>query len=174
MVLKWEEYCQIHTGHSRCELSTLHDILQKCGSTLTLTTCYKSPHLSFYISGRAHILSKTTITKKQPIEKPNNLNLLNTVPIENGFHFFTELGKFTGITATSTLEFAEKIQIIPIQSVTFHFQRQDFQKWLKNTIGDEELATRINQIKAGFQDENLRKALSTTVQNRITELQQHS
>ena len=130
--------------------------------------------LSFYISGRAHILSKTAITKKQPIEKQKNLNLLNTVPIENGFHFFTELGKFTGITATSTMEFAEKLQTIPIQSVTFHFQRQDFQKWLKNTIGDEELATRINQIKAGFQDENLRKALSTTVQNRITELQQHS
>ena len=121
-----------------------------------------------------NILSKTTIIKKQPIEKQKNLNLLNTVPIENGFHFFTELGKFTGITATSTMEFAEKIQTIPIQSVTFHFQRQDFQKWLKNTIGDEKLATRINQIKAGVQDENLRKALSTTVQNRITELQQHS
>jgi hypothetical protein len=119
-------------------------------------------------------LSKTTITKKQPIEKQKNLNLLNTVQIENGFHFFTELGKFTGITATSTMEFAEKLQTVPIQSVTFHFQRQDFQKWFKNTIGDEELATRINQIKAGFQDENLRKALSTTVQNRITELQQHS
>jgi hypothetical protein len=119
-------------------------------------------------------LSKTATTKKQPIEKQKSLNLLNTVPIENGFHFFTELGKFTGITAISTVEFAEKLQTVPIQSVTFHFQRQDFQKWLKNTIGDEELSTRINQIKAGFQDENLRKALSTTVQNRITELQQHS
>ena len=112
-------------------------------------------------------MSKTATTKKQAIEKQKNLNLLNTVPIENGFHFFTELGKFTGITANSTVEFAEKLQIVPIQSVTFHFQRQDFQKWLKNTIGDEELSKRIDQIKAaGFQDENLRKALSTTVQNR--------
>jgi hypothetical protein len=130
--------------------------------------------LSSYISGRANILSKTATIKTQHIEKQKDLNLLNTVTFENGFHFFTELGKFTGITATSTVEFAEKLQTVPIQSVTFHFQRQDFQKWLKNTIGDEELATRINQIKAGFQDENLRKALSTTVQNRITELQQHS
>ena len=128
---------------------------------------------SFSISGRVHILSKTAITKKQTIEKPKNLNLLNTVPFENGFHFFTELGKYTGITASSTVEFAEKLQTVPIQSVTFHFQRQDFQKWLKNTIGDEELAKRIDQIKAGSQDENLRKELSKTVQNRITELQQH-
>jgi len=173
MVLKWEEYCQIHAHHSRCELSILNYILEKCCSALTLTICYKSLRLSFYISGRAHILSKTTITKKQPIEKQKNLNLLNTVQIENGFHFFAELGKFTGITAISTVEFVEKLQTVPIQSVTFHFQHQDFQKWFKNTIGDEELATRINQIKAGFQDEDLRKALSTTVQNRIAELKQH-
>ncbi len=116
-------------------------------------------------------MSKIAITKKQTIEKPKNLNLLNTVPFENGFHFYTEHGKYTGITASSTVEFAEKLQTVPIQSVTFHFQRQDFQKWFKNTIGDEELATRIDQIKAGPQDENLRKELFKTVQHRITELQ---
>ena len=118
-------------------------------------------------------MSKTTITKKQPIEKQKNLNLLNTVKFENGFHFFTERGKFTGITATSTVEFAEKLQTIPVQSVTFHFQHQDFQKWLKNTIGDEELVKRIDQIKVDPQEEELRKELSQTVQNRIAELQQH-
>jgi Family of unknown function (DUF5752) len=105
-------------------------------------------------------LSKTTLTKKQPIEKQKNLNLLHTIPFENGFHFFADLGKFTGITANSTVEFAQKLQTVPIQSITFHFQRQDFQKWLKNTMGDKELAKRISQIKG--------------VQDRITELQQHS
>ena len=106
-------------------------------------------------------------------KKGKNLNLLNNVPLENGFQFFTELGKNTGITANSTVEFAEKLQTVPIQSVTFHFQHKDFQKWLKNTVGDEELAKRIDHIKAGTQDENLRKDLSKTVQNRIAELQQH-
>ena len=128
----------------------------------------------FSIPGCVRILPKTTVIKKQPIEKRKNPNLLNSVLYENGFHFFTELGKYTGTTAISIVEFAEKLQIIPIQSVTFHFQRQDFQKWLKNTIDDKELAKRIDQIKTGSQDENLRKELSKTVQNRITELQQHS
>ena len=108
----------------------------------------RSTLVLFFISGRVHILSKIAITKKQTIEKPKNLNLLNTVPFESGFHFYTELGKYTGITACSMVEFAEKLQTVPIQSVTFHFQRQDFQKWFKNTIGDEELAKRIDQIKA--------------------------
>ena len=93
------------------------------------------------------------------------------MPFENGFHFFTEHGKYTGINATSTVEFAEKLQIIPIESVMFHFQRQDFQKWLKNTVGDEELAKRIDQIKAWSSDENLRKELFKTVHARIAELQ---
>ncbi len=53
----------------------------------------------------------------------------------------------------------------------FHFQRQDFQKWLRNTIGDEELAKRIDRIEAWSSDENLRKELFKTVHNRITELQ---
>ena len=98
------------------------------------------------------------------------LNLLKTVPFENRFQFFTELEKNTGITANSTIEFAQKLQTIPNQSVTFHFQRQDFQRWFKNTIGDEELAKKIDQINIWIPDENLRKELSETIQNRIAEL----
>ncbi len=127
--------------------------------------------LSFYISGRVNILSKTAITKKQTLEKPKRLNLLRTVPFESGFHFYTELGKYTGITACSTVEFADKLQTIPIQSVTFHFHRQDFQKWFKDTIGDEELSLRIDQVMAEPSDEYLRKDLFKIVHHRITELQ---
>jgi hypothetical protein len=111
------------------------------------------------------------VTKKQTVEKRKNLNLLKTMPFENGFHFFTEHGKYTGITAIGTIEFAEKLQIIPVQSVMFHFQRQDFQTWFRNTIGDEELAKRIDQIRALPSDENLRKELFKTVHARIAELQ---
>ena len=96
------------------------------------------------------------------------LNLINTVPFEKSFQFYIALGKNTGITASNTIEFAEKLQIVPIQSVTFHFQRQDFQRWFINVIGDEELAKRIDQINVWtHDDENLRKKLSETVQNRI-------
>jgi len=112
-------------------------------------------------------LGKKFDTQSQP------LNLLNPVPFEYAFQFFTELEKNTGVTASSTPEFAEKLQIIPIQSVTFHFQRQDFQRWFKITVGDEELARRIDLINVWtHDDENLRKKLSETVQNRIAELKE--
>ena len=108
-------------------------------------------------------------------QKIIDLNLLDTVPSEYAFQFFIELGKNTGITANSMAEFAKKLQMIPIQSVTFHFQRQDFQKWFKNIIGDEELVKRINEINIWVHnDEGLRKELSKTVQNRINELPKSS
>ncbi len=119
-------------------------------------------------------MSKKATTKKLTAAKPKRQKLLDTVPYEEGFHFYTELGKYTGVTATSLVEFAQKLQIIPVQSVTFHIQRQDFQKWLKKVVGDEELAKRIDQIKewpAWSSEENLRKELFKTVQNRIAELQ---
>jgi hypothetical protein len=104
-----------------------------------------------------------------------NTVILNTVPFEKRFQFYTEPGKNTGIAATSTVEFAEKLRMVPIKSVTFHFQRQDFQSWFKNTVGDEELSRRIDQINLWtHDDENLRKELSKTVKNRIAELAKSS
>jgi hypothetical protein len=62
---------------------------------------------------------------------------------------------------TSLVELAQELQVIPVQSVMFYFQRQDFQKWLKKVVGDEDLSKRIDQIKecrsAWSSDENLKK-----------------
>jgi len=108
-------------------------------------------------------------------KKFNGLNLLHVVPPENVFQFFTDFEKNTGITAGSTVEFAEKIQMVPVQSVAFHFQRQDFQRWFETTVGDKELAKRIDKVNIWVHDdEKLRRNLSETVQNRITELKQSS
>ena len=98
-------------------------------------------------------------------------NLLRTVPLEYSFQFFTEPGKNTGITAGNTVEFAEKLKTIPTESVNFHFQRQDFQRWFTIVIGDQELAKRIDQINIWVSDEeNLRKEIAEKVQSRISEL----
>ena len=121
-------------------------------------------------------MSRKVAAKKTVGGRLKEQQLLATVPYEKGFHFFTGLGKYTGVTATGMVEFAQKLQIIPVQSVTFHSQRQDFQKWLRNVVGDEELAKRIDKIRDSasyLSDENLRKELFKTVHNRIAELQRH-
>jgi hypothetical protein len=118
-------------------------------------------------------VSKPVSSKKQSRAKPDAKKFLSSVPYESGFHFFTGIGEYTGITANSLVEFAEKLQTVPVDSVTFHFQRDDFQKWLRSVIGDDELAKRIDRIKEWprwSSGENLRKDLLKAVEKRLAEL----
>jgi hypothetical protein len=137
----------------------------------------KNSELHATVLAEVFIMSKiVNAGKNQASKKTRSQELLNTVPDEKGFHFFTEYGKYTGVTATSVVEFGEKLQTIPVESITFHFQRDDFQKWLRNVIGDEELAQRFDRVKewpSWSSDENLRKELLKTVQMRIVELGEH-
>jgi len=98
------------------------------------------------------------------------LEILRTVPYEKGFHFYTASGNYIGETATSLHDFEMKIQIVPAASVNFHMQRGDFQKWIKDTLGDAELAKRISLIELTLPAEDLRKELLETVRTRINAL----
>jgi alpha-amylase len=98
------------------------------------------------------------------------VEILRTVPYEKGFHFYTATGSFTGETATSLDAFEKKLQVVPADSVNFHVQRGDFQKWMKDTLGDDELARRVSLVKLTLPTEDLRKELLAIVQTRITEL----
>jgi hypothetical protein len=114
-------------------------------------------------------MSRKTQVKKQTILKPTILKPtivkpLKTVPFENGFHFNKAIGKYTGITATNLREFAKKLQTIPPESIKFHFQRKDFQNWIKYTLKDAALAERINRLKEDQSTEDLRKEILRTVE----------
>ncbi|MEX2737822.1 MAG: DUF5752 family protein [Candidatus Wukongarchaeota archaeon] len=121
-------------------------------------------------------MSKKTRVERKMSVKPNSVKLTyvkpinvkpeKRVPFENGFHFYTDIGKYTGITATSLSEFALKLQVIPTESVMFHFQRKDFQNWIKYTIKDAVLAQRIDNSKREQNAERLRKELVATIEAR--------
>ena len=110
-------------------------------------------------------------TGKSPIGKSEAEKILRSLPFEQGFHFSTGLGKFTGETAISLFSFYEELRTIEPPSVKFHFQRRDFQKWIETTLGDQELASRIDKTPSGLTDEELKTELLKTVQARFTELQ---
>jgi hypothetical protein len=98
------------------------------------------------------------------------VEILRTVPYEKGFHFYSALGNFSGETATSLDDFEKKLQVVSADTVNFHLQRGDFQKWIEDTLGDRELAKRVSLVKLTLPVENLRKELLAIVQTRITEL----
>jgi hypothetical protein len=97
--------------------------------------------------------------------------ILSPVPYEQGFHFFMPDGHYTGETAMSLCTLLRDFDRIDMQSIRFHFERGDFQKWLTTTIGDKELAQRINKMNKKIAEEPLRQQLTDIVQKRISELQ---
>ena len=104
------------------------------------------------------------------MEELNHRNILRNVPFETGFHFTTQNGVYTGITAVSLPDFALKLQTIDADSILFHYPRGDFQKWIQDTLGDKELANRMCFIQANLSGEELRNQLLKIVQKRISEL----
>jgi hypothetical protein len=109
-------------------------------------------------------MSRKVQVKRQTVAKPTSIKPLTTVSFENGFHFYTAIGNYTGITATNLSEFAAKLQLVPMQSVTFHFQRKDFENWIRYTIKDVALAERISRTKTEQSTEDLRKEILRTVE----------
>ncbi len=113
-------------------------------------------------------MSRAVQVRERALSQLQAQKLLSAVPYEKGFHFCTN-GNYTGITATSLDEFERKLQVAPVESIPFHFKRDDFQKWLRTMIGDNELAKRIDKIKE-TSGENLRNAILKNVQERLAEL----
>ena len=71
----------------------------------------------------------------------------------------------------SLCHFLKDLGSMDAQSIRFHFERGDFQKWLRTIIGDEELAQSVDKVGRTLSNEQLIQQLSEIVQKRISELQ---
>jgi len=116
------------------------------------------------------LMSETLSAKELLDEKLAQDEILRNVTFEHGFHFTTEGGGYTGVTAVSLSDFALKLQTIDKNLILFHYSRGDFQRWIEDTLGDKELADRMCFIKINLSGERLRKELLKIVQKRISEL----
>ena len=73
--------------------------------------------------------------------------ILRSVLREEAFYFFTSIGNYTGQSAASLDEFLEKIKEVNIKSLEFHLYREDFEKWIDQTLGDAKLAEDIKGLR---------------------------
>jgi len=69
-----------------------------------------------------------------------------TVKPEEGFYFCTEDGAYTGFSALNLEEFYEAFKKVPLKSIEFHAEREDFERWL-NFIGKHDLAKEFETIR---------------------------
>jgi len=104
------------------------------------------------------------------ITKPNATQILSNVAKEHTFSFCNAEGVYMGISAISLEDFADKLKGIDESSILFHYPRGDFQAWIRDTVGDSELADKMCFIQRGISGEQLRQELLKMVQTRISEL----
>jgi hypothetical protein len=105
------------------------------------------------------------------LSKEKASEILGTVTYSRAFFFYEEIGKPLGKAAISLSDFCNKINTIPPKSLVFHQERRDFENWIKDVIGDVELARRIGNIRAK-KVQTIRKKLHQCVSDRITELRE--
>jgi hypothetical protein len=74
------------------------------------------------------------------------------------------------MSTTNLKDFAKKLRLVDVQSVDFHFSREDFRRWIQFILGDIELSTRIKRIPQDTRGERLRSELIRAVNERINEL----
>jgi hypothetical protein len=108
---------------------------------------------------------RKTAPNKAPVSR-----ILRNLASHEAFHFYIGIGKPINKTATSLMDFVEKLRTVDVRSVEFHFQRQDFEKWLKDTVGDDQLSRRIGGIERKISGEALRNEIVKIVKGRLDEI----
>jgi hypothetical protein len=99
------------------------------------------------------------------------LRTFKTVPREKAFYFFTSIGNYTGVSASSLKEFMEKINEVSVKSLEFHVYRGDFEKWINEVLQDEELAAEIRKLHGlNLVSDALRSQLYAIVSRRLKRL----
>jgi len=89
---------------------------------------------------------------------------LREVPREKAFYFFTSIGNYTGESATSLKEFADKIKLVNVKSLEFHLNRSDFEKWTADVLEDKDLAAKMVRLQMiGLTGDLLRSHLQSMV-----------
>jgi hypothetical protein len=87
------------------------------------------------------------------------------------FHFYVDIGDYTGISAASYKDFLKSIKRVRAKSLSFHVERGDFQKWALDVLKDKKLAKEIGKINSHrLQGQALRNHLYRIVSKRHKEL----
>jgi alpha-amylase len=89
------------------------------------------------------------------------------------FLFYTGEGDkyYTGTMAWSLKGLAEAVGNVSVKSVEFHNAREDFERWVEKSLGDETLTARLKKVRLSkLKGEPLAKAIIKVIRERFDEL----
>jgi hypothetical protein len=97
--------------------------------------------------------------------------MLRRLPSWRAFWFYRDMDEPLGQAAMSLSEFSQLISAVVERSLEFHMQRKDFESWIREGVGDKELADRIADLGGqALRGDQLRSRLCSIVEERYHEL----
>ncbi len=101
----------------------------------------------------------------------NYENVLRKIEDEKAFYFYQDVNVYSGIKVNSLEDFAKALPTLAIEIIDFHLKRGDFEKWIREVLGDETLSNNIAKIREkGLTGEDARKQLIQIVNRRLRDL----
>jgi len=119
------------------------------------------------------VLSDFEARVMRELEKPEWVarRILRPIPIERGFTFFHEFARPTQLTVKSLDEFLSALKIVDVKSIEFHTERGDFERWIRQVVGDDTLADTLSALaNENLKGEKLRTKTHGAVERRTNEL----
>jgi hypothetical protein len=87
------------------------------------------------------------------------------------FHFYVDIGEYAGLSAASYEDFLRMIKQVKVESLNFHLERGDFEKWATDSLRDKKLTKEIAKIRdKKLRGLTLRNLLYRTVSIRLKEI----
>jgi len=131
-----------------------------------------SPVEAFAVYSR--ILSDLEARIHLELEKPELAakRLLRRLPAGMGFAFSYDFARSSGLTVHSLGEFVSTLKTVDVRSIRFHTEKGDFERWIRQVVGDDKLADAIAAIKLNkrLKWEALRKKVLVATAKRIKQL----
>jgi len=113
-------------------------------------------------------VSKPGVRKSSLSEKMMQ-KILKAVPEDKVFHFYLGIDKPLDAFAVSLSDLFKKLEKVEIQSISFHQARGDFEKWIRDILGDGELALSIARIPESIHGESLRVEILREIRARLND-----
>lgn len=154
-----DHFYYMYTGGG--ESSRVHDSFNPYGGSMEAFITYISILLNF------------EAVCKSEVHKPSfkYRRLFRRVSADKAFKFYYRFAEPAYISASSLQEFYEALKKVDTESIAFHMNRGDFERWISNIIEDDELANKIANLPKSWRDKGkLRCMLLTLVEERIKEL----
>ncbi|MFQ5975325.1 MAG: alpha-amylase [Candidatus Hydrothermarchaeales archaeon] len=96
--------------------------------------------------------------------------LLRIIPPQRAMHYYED-GSYVGLSAHGLKELRDTIMLVSTDCIRFLTMNDDFENWIRFTVGDEKLADQVKSLKSrSLSPKNLQRSLNEIVEKRVEEL----